>query len=137
MVETRSKCVGCPPEMGCMGSTCPHANIKVRVCDDCKSDAAYIINGEDFCESHASDYIRDVYNSLDIPQKAETIFGEPIHLTAYGVCEQCKEKETLYLIDDILLCMDCAEKYLRERFDQLTLCEKAEYLGLEIQEIGV
>lgn len=30
-----NECVGCPPEMGCMGSACPYRNVERFYCDEC------------------------------------------------------------------------------------------------------
>ena len=35
MIKYEDNCVGCPPEMGCLGSACSNRNVPVFVCDDC------------------------------------------------------------------------------------------------------
>lgn len=35
MVEYRNECVDCPPEIGCMGSSCPYRNVPYWYCDEC------------------------------------------------------------------------------------------------------
>lgn len=35
MIKYRDECVGCPPERGCLGSSCPNRNIPVVICDIC------------------------------------------------------------------------------------------------------
>lgn len=37
-VRTENQCVGCPPEMGCLGSACPNMNVKIYSCDYCGDD---------------------------------------------------------------------------------------------------
>ena len=46
-------CVGCPAEMGCLGSSCPHQNVEVHYCDKCgdELDAIYDVDGNELCES--------------------------------------------------------------------------------------
>lgn len=39
MIVIENECVGCPPEIGCLGSTCPYLNVKRYYCDDCKDEA--------------------------------------------------------------------------------------------------
>lgn len=33
-----NECVGCPPEMGCLGSTCPNRHVSYWKCDICNED---------------------------------------------------------------------------------------------------
>lgn len=48
------ECVGCPPEMGCLGSSCPNKNVLHVFCDKCKKecelDELHEVGGEDVCE---------------------------------------------------------------------------------------
>ena len=59
MVKTENHCVGCPTEMGCRGSACPHRNVEVTYCDCCGEeidrDEIYEVDGEDLCESCLKD----------------------------------------------------------------------------------
>lgn len=32
------ECVGCPPEMGCLGTACPNRNVMHCYCDKCGDD---------------------------------------------------------------------------------------------------
>ena len=53
MVRYEDGCVGCPPEMGCMGNACPNRNIAIYVCDRCDEDIegdVYEVDGEHLCE---------------------------------------------------------------------------------------
>ena len=52
MITYEDECVGCPTEMGCMGSTCPNRNVKHLYCDKCKDDVEklYKYDGEEICE---------------------------------------------------------------------------------------
>ena len=53
MVEYESQCVGCPPERGCLGDSCPNRNVKVTYCDCCGyeiEEDVYEVDGEDLCE---------------------------------------------------------------------------------------
>lgn len=43
-------CVGCPPEMGCLGDSCPQRNSLVFKCDNCESeDEIYEFEGQELC----------------------------------------------------------------------------------------
>ena len=35
MIRYEDECVGCPPEMGCLGSICPNRNVPHYFCDYC------------------------------------------------------------------------------------------------------
>lgn len=47
------ECVGCPPNMGCLGSSCPNTNVKRYYCDKCEGEfdpeKLYVVDGEDVC----------------------------------------------------------------------------------------
>ena len=50
MIVYENRCVGCPPEKGCLGSSCPNRNVKVYICDDCADEAPlYEYEGEQLC----------------------------------------------------------------------------------------
>lgn len=73
MKEIRDECVGCPPEMGCMGRNCPYANVEVTICDRCREDANYNIDGEDLCEDCAKKYLIELFQSLSLQEQAELL----------------------------------------------------------------
>ena len=52
MITYEDECVGCPTEMGCLGSACPNRNVKRLYCDKCKDDVEklYKYDGEEICE---------------------------------------------------------------------------------------
>ena len=35
MKSIENECVGCPPEMGCLGRSCPYMNVVRYYCDEC------------------------------------------------------------------------------------------------------
>ena len=51
MIKYEDECVGCPPEMSCMGNSCPNRNVKHLYCDKC---------GEDCEELYIDDYDNQV-----------------------------------------------------------------------------
>ena len=52
MTKYENECVGCPPEIGCLGSGCPNRNVKHLYCDKCGEDVEelYKVDGEELCE---------------------------------------------------------------------------------------
>jgi hypothetical protein len=77
MLKYEDYCVSCPPEMGCLGSSCPNRNVAVYYCDTCDDYAAYQLDGEDYCEECAEKYLVSLYDNpedceeLDIYEMAE------------------------------------------------------------------
>jgi hypothetical protein len=52
MIKFENGCVSCPPEIGCLGCTCPYINVPHYYCDKCKDEVEvlYHYNGEQWCE---------------------------------------------------------------------------------------
>ena len=52
MVKYENECVGCPPEMGCLGDSCPNRNVMHLYCDKFQDDVEvlYDYDGEELCE---------------------------------------------------------------------------------------
>lgn len=67
MLKHEDMCVGCPTEMGCLGSSCPMRNAAFYYCDHpgCDAYAEYQIDGEDYCEEHAEEYLTSFYKEYD------------------------------------------------------------------------
>lgn len=38
MIKWEDECVGCPPNMGCLGSACPYRNVPHYYCDHCECE---------------------------------------------------------------------------------------------------
>ena len=51
MIKYEDECVGCPPEIGCVGNACGYRNVKHLYCDKC---------GEDCEELYIDDYDNQV-----------------------------------------------------------------------------
>lgn len=50
MKTIEDECVGCPPEMGCLGSSCPYKNVVHYYCDDCGEETQlYYYDGKELC----------------------------------------------------------------------------------------
>ena len=52
MIKIENDCVGCPPEMGCLGSSCPMRNSVHFYCDVCKDEVEelYYLDNYLLCE---------------------------------------------------------------------------------------
>lgn len=50
-------------------------------------------------------------------------------------CDECGNDNACYSIDGEHYCEDCAKKYLKEVFDDLTLSEQAEVLKILMTDI--
>lgn len=59
----------------------------------------------------------------------------PYKNVAVIYCDKCGE-EAEYNIDGLDMCRMCAEEYINNEFDELTLLEKADLLGLSIERYG-
>jgi hypothetical protein len=69
-----NNCVGCPPEIGCRGQTCPYINVPTDYCDVCKSEIAkYKIEGDDYCQSCATEFLSESFSTLSIDEKANLL----------------------------------------------------------------
>lgn len=57
MITFENECVGCPAEMGCLGSSCPYSHVPHLICDKCGEDVEELYdtgNGQ-LCEDCSSD----------------------------------------------------------------------------------
>ena len=52
MITYEDECVGCPTEIGCMGSACPYKNVPHLCCDKCEEEVEklYKYDGQEICE---------------------------------------------------------------------------------------
>lgn len=50
MVKLENECVGCPPNMGCLGDSCPYRNVPHFYCDECgEEEVLYEFEGGEYC----------------------------------------------------------------------------------------
>ena len=47
MIKYENECVGCPPERGCLGSSCPYINVPRLYCDDCGEEDEKLYENDD------------------------------------------------------------------------------------------
>lgn len=51
MVKYENECVGCPTELGCLGSACPNRRVLHLYCDECgeEVDKLYEYDSQQLC----------------------------------------------------------------------------------------
>lgn len=51
MIKIENECVGCPPDMGCLGTSCSYLDVPRFYCDDCgyEVDKLYHYDGQELC----------------------------------------------------------------------------------------
>lgn len=104
MLRYENQCVGCPPEKGCIGKSCPYMNIPVRYCDVCGDYAKYNLENEsDICADCARKLLQKIFCDISISRKEKLFNITP---------------DELY----------------QELFDDLTLHEKAKLLDISLLE---
>ena len=64
MTKYRNECVVCPPEMGCLGNSCPNRNIPYLVCDKCGDEVGklYKVDDKEVCE----DCLLDMFERIEL-----------------------------------------------------------------------
>ena len=74
MIKYENHCCSCAvPAYPCIGISCPNVNVPVYYCDSCNNDiyAQYEIEGEHYCEDHAKEHLKEVFEDLTISEQAE------------------------------------------------------------------
>ncbi len=74
MIIYEDMCVGCPPEIGCLGKSCPYKKVPVPYCDQCGDTAIYHVDEFDLCEDCFKEYVKeelDNYTSSEIASLLE------------------------------------------------------------------
>lgn len=61
-IRYENECVGCPPERGCLGDSCPNRRVAHYYCDKCDEevplDGLYEADETDLCEECLKDKFR-------------------------------------------------------------------------------
>lgn len=72
MVRIESHCVHCG--LPCLCDGCPNYRVRVHYCDVCDTEGAeYTMDGQDFCEDCAKDYLRDAFSDLTVTEQARLL----------------------------------------------------------------
>lgn len=74
MIKYEDECVGCPSNIGCIGSSCPNMNISHTYCDNC-GDEAYLYSfendGEQLCKRCMEKELDKAWSELTYIEKCE------------------------------------------------------------------
>ena len=67
MIILEDECVNCPPEMGCLGNSCPNKSVPHYICDKCdEEDILYEFEDRQLCSSCILDELEIVeYKKLE------------------------------------------------------------------------
>ena len=61
MIVLENECVGCPPEMGCLGDGCPYINVPHYHCDKCDEETTlYHFDGKHLCINCIKEELEEV-----------------------------------------------------------------------------
>ncbi len=72
MLKIENWCVDCG--FPCLRGACKNYNVHVYYCDQCKEACAeFRIDGEDYCEDCAKEYIKDIFDELYITEQAKIL----------------------------------------------------------------
>ena len=78
MKRLENDCVGCPQNMGCLGSACPYQNVIVFECDECGDEVEVLYKvefqgtpyyGKEVCE----DCLKGMFKRITYDSYAEEI----------------------------------------------------------------
>lgn len=72
MLKNEDHCVGCPPELGCLGDGCPHRNVPHWFCDkcerECDRDELRILDGKQLCYDC---FCEEAWDGADEPEEEQ------------------------------------------------------------------
>lgn len=71
MIKYESQCVSC--DLYCLRENCPNFRVEIHYCDKCREEADYILDGEDYCEDCAEEYLTNFFKELSLKEKAELL----------------------------------------------------------------
>lgn len=74
MLKYKNDCVGCPPEIGCLGSSCPYSNVPITYCDNCKQEATLYVfpdTDEQLCTTCMERELDSAWAGLTFQEKCE------------------------------------------------------------------
>lgn len=71
MTKTESRCVDC--QLPCIGSSCEYHRVNTVYCDSCDEKADYKMDGEDYCEECAKEYLQEQFDDLSISERAKAL----------------------------------------------------------------
>lgn len=109
MIKYEDFCVGCPPEMGCLGKSCVYMDVPVYYCDTCHCEnAEYQYENEEICEECLIKKINLEWSVKSVEEKANLLSEQ-----------NASENE----LDDIF-------------YYDLSLSEKIDVLDMYVRRVG-
>lgn len=64
MRRVENECIGCPPELGCIGSACRYSKVTRYYCDECGDETKlFDFDGRELCLSCIEDLLEQVEGS--------------------------------------------------------------------------
>lgn len=64
MKKEFNECVGCPPELGCIGDSCKYRRVPHWYCDECGAEGTlYYVDGRELCAECAMETLEVVEGS--------------------------------------------------------------------------
>lgn len=77
MMTLESDCVGCSPDLPCLGCSCKYFGRSPHFhCDVCGSDANFQLDDKDYCSDCLSQKLREEFDELSIVEQAELLDHE-------------------------------------------------------------
>lgn len=75
MVRYESDCVGCVPDLPCVGPGCQYYGMRPHLyCDHCGESADYILDDEThYCTDCLNNLMNEEWVELDVAEKAELL----------------------------------------------------------------
>ena len=71
MIRYESRCVNC--DLPCLRESCPYFRVEIHYCDKCKEEADYVLDGDDYCEDCAEEYLTNFFKELLLKEKAKLL----------------------------------------------------------------
>lgn len=83
MVRVESDCVGCTPDLPCIGGGCLYYGDRPHYyCDECGSEADYEVDGEHYCKDCLEFMIEEEFSDLSLEEKLDMLDHSVINLFA-------------------------------------------------------
>ena len=77
MIKIEDECVGCPTEMGCLGSNCKYSNVPHLICDECELETTlYHFNGRQLCIDCIIDELEEVTLEYAMEEEEDRYYGD-------------------------------------------------------------
>lgn len=84
MIKYQDECVGCPPEKGCLGSSCQYSNIPYFYCDECGNETRSLYcfadtPSRELCHDCMTRELDNAIDNLTLLEKMEIFNVKEVH----------------------------------------------------------